>query len=135
MTAKIEAGGKTRNVSNLPVNTESENRGGIWSKIGTFYFDGTNDEKVSLITTGGNFARVTDMKFEKNENYVPDYITISDKTTEIDAVQSTKIDSNGGTFAIYAQGVSNACFKILNGSDTVNALRTKAASIKRMSER
>lgn len=130
MTAKVESGGKTRIVSDLPVNTESENRGGIWSKIGTFYFDGTNDEKVSLITTGGDFARVADMKFEKNENYVPDYITISDKTTEINAVQSKKIDSNGGTFAIYAQGVSNAYLKISNGGDVVNALRIKSGADK-----
>ncbi|MBQ7040428.1 MAG: hypothetical protein IJN39_07665 [Clostridia bacterium] len=118
MTASVYSDGRLRTLLPLPVNTVSENRGGIWSEIGTFYFDGDNTEYVSLIASGGNFARVADVKFELQENYTPDYKIITDGLS-VNLESSMKFDSMGGVYKLYADGITNGILRIFNGKTEI----------------
>ncbi|MBQ2967653.1 MAG: hypothetical protein IJE10_06000 [Clostridia bacterium] len=116
MNASVYSDGRLHQNLPLPVNTESEDRGGIWSEIGTFYFNGDNTEYVSLVATGGSYARVADVKFELQENYTPDYTLIADKTSV--ALQSNlKLDSPGGIYTFYTDGITNGTMRILRNKE------------------
>lgn len=75
MTASVSSGGEIREKISLPVTTATEDRTGAWSKIGTYWFKGDGDEFVRLVTTGEEYARVADVKFVKNDDYVPPALT------------------------------------------------------------
>ena len=64
MTGTVYANGET--VTNIPlgVSEATVDRRGAWTKVGTFYFSGTNDEYFRLVASGGDFARPSDVKFE-----------------------------------------------------------------------
>lgn len=112
MTASVYSDGRLRTGLTLPVNTTSEDRNGIWSEIGTFYFDGDGTEYISLVASGGSFARVADVKFEIVEDYVPDYTVIKDNLL-VNLSKSMKFDSTGGTYKLYCDGLTNGDFRIL----------------------
>ncbi|MBQ7040042.1 MAG: hypothetical protein IJN39_05690, partial [Clostridia bacterium] len=71
MTATIYSNGTT--ITNIPleVTTATVDKEGTWTKIGTYYFKGTNDEYMRLVANGESNARPAEAKFVKNENYVP----------------------------------------------------------------
>ena len=50
----------------LDVSTALNDRTGAWTKVGTYYFAGTDDEYFRLVAKGGGFARPSDVKFELN---------------------------------------------------------------------
>ncbi|MBR3941716.1 MAG: hypothetical protein IKJ55_00025, partial [Clostridia bacterium] len=116
MTASVYSDGRLRQKLPLPVNTESEDRGGIWSEIGTFYFNGDNTEYVSLIASGGSYARVADVKFELQENYTPDYTIITDGVS-VPLAKTLKFDSAGGIYNIYTSGVTNGNLRLVQGDN------------------
>ncbi len=104
MSGTVYADGKTITDITLPVNTTSADRGGIWSKVGTYYFDGTNDEYFRLVCTGGSNARPADVKFELNENYQPSKVSYQRIGTSDSGfsksgnwVNATMADSTGNT--------------------------------------
>jgi len=71
MKAEVFANGETNADIALSANTEGADRSGKWDSVGTYYFKGTGDEYLKLIATGGNFARVGDVRFVKNDSYDP----------------------------------------------------------------
>jgi len=71
MRAEIFSNNQNRVNNNLPVSTATVDREGAWSLIGTYYFEGTNDEFVKLIATGGQFARPSCVSFERIDDYEP----------------------------------------------------------------
>lgn len=81
MNGTVFAGNKTATEIELAPNTVSPDRGGIWTKVGTYYFSGTNDEYFRLVVTGGAMARAADVKFEKNDTYTPPGALTDNKTT------------------------------------------------------
>lgn len=82
MTATIYANGLTYSTIPLAVTTATVDKEGSWTKIGTFYFKGTNDEYMRLVSNGGTNARPADAKFVKNDNYQPpEKVTFSHITT------------------------------------------------------
>ena len=112
MTASVYSDNRLRTNLTLPINTVSENRGGIWSEVGTFYFNGDNSEYISLVASGGSFARVADVKFELQENYVPDYTLIKDGVS-VNLASGMKFDTTGGIM-----GFPPSLFSVLKESET-----------------
>ena len=118
MSATIYSQGRMRTDIVLPVNKVSADRGGIWSEIGTFYFDGTNDEYVRLVSLGSNYARPADVKFEFVDNYVPDYETIEDGF-EVDLANSIVLESLGGAYKLYTDGITTGALRIMNNGKEI----------------
>ena len=100
MTGTIYANGRTRENITLPVNTVSEDRAGIWSKVGTYYFAGTNDEYFKLVASGGSYARPSDVKFEKNDNYTPPP-ALGDAEITISGTDTFVARGSEGVFSIF----------------------------------
>ena len=125
MRATIYADGKTYQDILLPVNTQTENREGIWSEVGTFYFSGDDNEYFMLTTTGGNYARVADVKFELQEDYVPDYVFLSDGL-QLSVSNTTKLYSQGGTYALYAENIQEGIVSLYSGNTLLSKRKFKA---------
>ncbi len=106
MTATIFSGGDTTENITLGVNTTSEDRGGIWTKIGTYYFAGTDDEYLRLVASGGSHARIADAKFELNENYQPPKVT------------TQRIDTTDSGFSTYGDNWKPASMPDSTGNTT-----------------
>ena len=100
MTGTIYANGRTRENITLPVNTVSEDRAGIWSFVGTYYFAGTNDEYFKLVASGGSYARPSDVKFEKNDNYTPPP-ALGDTEITVSGTNSFLARGSEGVFSIF----------------------------------
>lgn len=104
MSGTVYSNGKLEENIPLEVSTATVDRTGAWTKVGTYYFAGTNDEYFRLVCTGGSNARPADAKFELNENYSPAlptsaHITTSDKGFYASGywTPSTMADSTGNT--------------------------------------
>ena len=126
MTATVHANHKTRAGITLPVNTTSGDREGRWDKIGTYYFSGDEGEYVRLVSTGGAYARVADIRLEQNLNYeAPEFLTTENLIFAY--TPGKKYEAISGYFDIYVKGKSGDCAQLqftCNGSPSVSRVLT-----------
>lgn len=64
MTGEVYANGETVRDIPLSVSEATVDRQGAWTKVGTYYFAGTNNEYFRLVAKGGAYSRPSDVKFE-----------------------------------------------------------------------